>query len=375
LKSLVVVTGAEKFIMETWLPSLREKGRYDGDVLIVDYFDNDSISAHYRKRDGLAGLKGFSDETISYIQSQKNIIYRKVHNVYNCMASDRINGFYECLKPLWVKYDVILITDGNDIEFLQPIQPLLDMAKNQLCATCEPLLNSVYEDWKPVSKFPAEYWSSVKDQPLINAGVIAGKSTDMEPLLKFMLENMRLYSSEFGSEQLSLNVWHYHYKHFIKDVGCKWNCLAPHTSVDMSFTFKITTGFPTEYVPYFSYPIKNKRLEKASLTDFNGAEIEISILHMHERSKYHIVPISVGVPLKSIANVNPPSNVTIIFICKGDFAEYHINDETKQKIRKYHENFIQKYHTEMYLLAHQEEIRVFNRIRKEIIQQVWCNSV
>jgi hypothetical protein len=286
MKSLVVTTGAEKFIMKTWLPSLRNKGKYNGDVLIVDYFENTRVSKQ-NSSDNLPHLQSFSEETVDYLQSQPNILYRKVHNVYDCMASDRIKGFYQCLELLWAKYDVILITDGNDIEFLEPIQPLLDMATNELCAAREAIPNQAYSEVPAITKFPQEYLEITKKEQIINAGIIAGPPNQVKPLLEFMLKNMKLYTSEFFSEQISLNAWVYYLKNPIRFINSKWNTLVS-MGEKITFSTKVKGTLET-LIPQIKFKVKFTDLEKPVLTNNDGTEEIVAILHMHEASRNDLI--------------------------------------------------------------------------------------
>jgi hypothetical protein len=69
--------------MGTWLPSLRSKGQYNGDVLIVDY--NQSYNCTPTDGgiiDGLTnGLKPFTQETIEQLKQDSHVLYHRVQTV------------------------------------------------------------------------------------------------------------------------------------------------------------------------------------------------------------------------------------------------------------------------------------------------------
>lgn len=341
MKSLVVTTGKERPIMDVWLPSLRDKGEYDGDVLIVDYFEGQALCK------GMSYLlNSFSSESVEYLTSQKNVIYMKVHNVYSCVASDRIRAFYECLKPLWKQYDVILITDGNDIEFFKPIQPLLNMAETELCAVKEPLLHSIWSACELVPKFPRNYWESIKEKAVLNAGIIAGSPNTIKPLLKFMIKNMKLYSDVFGSEQISLNIWFYHYKHFIRDVGCVWNCFI-NMGFKISYLVKVSgvpenfglnlNGLVNSYI-HNIYKLQYGEREKCILTTFDNSEIEVAILHMHEDMKSQFNPSHSDEPIFE-GGQEYLAKVIILFDLKLD--KFNLSTDQKLKVKAYYEQEIE----------------------------------
>ena len=210
LRALVVTTGTESYILNTYLPSLRKRGEYKGDILIVDY-------------EGISN--SFSLKNISNIEGQ-NILYRKIKPLYSCLASDRMRAFYECLKDLYQNYDVIMCTDGNDIEYFMSIQPLLDIAKDIFCYVIETPAHLV-RNWIRFSGFPDAdiVWKSMKDKPMINAGMIAGPSDKIFEVLKFMTEQMKSNSKDngFGADQLLLNALIYYYNFPSLSVGYEWN--------------------------------------------------------------------------------------------------------------------------------------------------------
>jgi len=242
---LVITTGRESWIKNIWYPSLRDSlhGNYQGDILIVDYPD------------------GFSTKFVEELQLYPNVLYRKVQKHYESFASDRIYQFYTILKNELREYHTILITDGSDIEFLKPIQPLLDMASKEFCYSKEEESNMAIRCFGCLPKFPKEQWEYIKDKPIVNAGMLAGPRREMLNLMETMIENMDRYGAEFGSEQLTLNILIYYYMVKAKDVGATWN----YTMVSnrrCKFRFEYGRCFGEEF----------------------GRRIEISILHSNGRA-------------------------------------------------------------------------------------------
>ncbi|MGD0645283.1 MAG: hypothetical protein ABSA75_10300 [Candidatus Bathyarchaeia archaeon] len=279
MKSLIVVTGTEKEIMQTWLSSLRSKGVYQGDALICDYGN-------------------FSPETVNYLQSQKNIIYRKVSKVHECFASDRIRAFYECLTDLWEQYDCLLLTDGNDIEFFASIEPLLNLARTGLCAVKEPRLIQAYKIWASKLKMPLRYWRAIENKPAFNAGMIAAPTVEMKALLGFMLKNMNLYGSNFGSETFALNVWCYCFGHEIRNVGVRWNCM-PFMGVKLMMVGKVLFDQSIQY-------------ESARLTPFSGGGVDIAILHWHKQNQERHFPTNIH------------NDERFRYLVSGDFVKFEM---------------------------------------------------
>jgi len=293
MNTLICVTGEEKEIMKKWLPSLRGKGVYDGDVLILDYFKTHAVASK-----GSFLRLPFSDETVKRLP--KNVIYRKTSKVY----------------------DVIMTTDGNDIQFYKPIQPLLDVAKNGLCAVKEPRLNKAYEIWKPTSKLPSEHWENIKNERTINAGVIAGPASAMKALLEFMVKNMKR-CVDFGSEQLSLNVWHYFYGHPLRDVGYAWNCL-PLMGTKLTMRAKISL------IDAQSFQIERLGFV---LTPFVGDNVEIAVLHLHQDLLEHHFPtrFNRGDPRFRHLLVGDMLSFSMPILIKS-YADYDIPLETQKSL-------------------------------------------
>ena len=239
MRPLIVVTANEGCIKGVWLPSLRDKGAYDGDVLIVDYeYSSDDVMPCHE-------LKSFSKEYVAELKQQKNVYYRKVSHVYNCIPSDRILQFYRVLKG-FTDHSPIIITDGNDIEFLQPIQPLIDLMDKDFCYISEIEINRKLRGiFTVIDAFPQQWWEKVWDKPIINAGVFGGPYDKVMSMLKFMVDNMEKYDSNFGSEQYSLNVAIYNGMFEGKQISCTWD----YTMVDFrrgAFKFRDYTCYGRE---------------------------------------------------------------------------------------------------------------------------------
>jgi len=198
MKTLIMSTGRDKEIKEIWLPSLRQRAKYSEDILLLDY-DMETV---------------LEDKSISVI---------KVERVYPEIASDRMRAFYEYLKYSWQNYDVIMIVD-SDMEFFKSLNPLFEMARNKLCYVKEVTL------WKHIYRvldqpFPniSSIWETIKNEKVINAGVIVGPSQIIFELVKFISENFH-FDASFGADQLLLNAVVYYYKSFpSKEVDSEWN--------------------------------------------------------------------------------------------------------------------------------------------------------
>ncbi|NLF88849.1 hypothetical protein GX563_08510, partial [Candidatus Bathyarchaeota archaeon] len=229
MRSLIVTTGTEKYIMNTWLPSLRdlERGNYQGDILIVDYEASDNYAAHQSSIErGIYNLESFKPETVQSLKEQPNIIYHRVKNKYTIIPSDRINAFNTALNTLnlWEQYDVLLFTDGNDIHFLKPIQPLLEASKNRLTVAAEHTpINDGGRVFAPIlACYPSETAKFLFNKPSINAGVIASSPAIIKRVFAEILHDLDAYTSDFGSEQIALSL--YCYRNGFRDIGAEYNC-------------------------------------------------------------------------------------------------------------------------------------------------------
>lgn len=268
MRSLVVTTGQERFIMNTWLPSLRDKGKYEGNVLIVDYESSNNYAAHISNMErGIYSLESFKPETVQYLQKQPNLIYHKVKNKYAIIPSDRINAFNTVLTELeiWDKYDTFLFTDGNDITFLKPIQPLLEASQRQICAVKEQCHLFSIGLWNVNQYLKMFYSRNLENEQIINAGVIAGPPDEIKKLFEYILLYLQLHWDGFGAEQFSLNSYLYSGNVDWHPLGYEWNCLLRGYN-----RFKIEVDNESGAVISASVSLK-------------GETREICILHQHDR--------------------------------------------------------------------------------------------
>ncbi len=290
MKTLVITTGAEAFVMDTWLPSLREKGQYSGDVLIVDYDANPNfIPSGNNIDDGIKKLESFSQESIDKLQ-QESVIYHRVKNGYNCIASDRIHAFNETLTQLnlWEKYDVLLFTDGNDILFLKPIQPLLNASKDELSVAAEPvgLIKNCGSFFDLIlCHYPVEAQRFLADKPMLNAGVIAGSPSIIRALFAEILRCLDAYTSDFGSEQMALNL--YCHRNGFRDIGAEFNC---HPTVAGEKLVLIYQAFADKIVSYcpLKYSVKDVVFVKAMYYSKDLKLVDTAILHFHSRDLFRV---------------------------------------------------------------------------------------
>lgn len=192
MRTLIISTGREKEILQVWYPSLIRSGRYIEDILLLDY-------------------------DMEVILSDPHVETKKVEKVYKEIVCDRFRASYECLKDIWQNYDVIMLVD-SDVEFLKPIAPLFEMAQEKLCYVKEITL------WRHIYRFmDKEYWSSLEDERVINAGMIVGPAKTILEVTKFISKNLSPISS-FGADQILFNALVYHYKTFLtQEVDDKWN--------------------------------------------------------------------------------------------------------------------------------------------------------
>lgn len=210
MRTLVVTTGTRDYIMNVYLPTIKNKGEYNGDILLVDY---KNLKHHFEEKD------------IIVLKKDYNIIYRQVESVYSCIPSDRIRAFYECLREndLYKQYDVIMVTDGNDIEYFKSILPLFELAKDifsYVIETPEHLLKS----WIRFKEYPDadKIWEVIKYKSMINAGMLIGPSKNIMEVLEF-ITNSTKYNSKFGADQMLLNAMVYYYNYPSQAIGYEWN--------------------------------------------------------------------------------------------------------------------------------------------------------
>ena len=203
MKTLVVTTGNARYLLKVWLPTLRQQGEYNGNVLILDY--------------------DFTSDVVENLQKDNNILLRKAKRaVYRYFPSDRIRVFEEALKDLYQNYDVIMILDA-DIQFFKPIQPLFDMAQDKICYVAELKTNIM---WKKLIAMPNadKYWEEIKNKPIINAGMFVGPAKLIYDATKFIADNLK-YNNDWGYDQILFNVFIYCFGVPSQKVDSKWNYL------------------------------------------------------------------------------------------------------------------------------------------------------
>ena len=212
MKTLIVVTGTDSQILGTWLPSIRQRGKYDGDILFVDY---DLLYS-----------------SLKILKEQRNITIKKTKQVYKHISGDRMRAFFECLKSVWQNYDVIAIMDG-DLEFFKPLAPLFEMAKEKICYVKEPIyLHSNQQDNDRFHynqfKFPDanKIWEVLKNEFMINVGMFVGPAKMIYDVLGWITSYFP-YDSHWGADQVLFNALIYYYKLFpSQEIDIEWNWLS-----------------------------------------------------------------------------------------------------------------------------------------------------
>lgn len=212
MKTLVVTTGKDNQIMETWLPTIVKGGQYEGDILLLDY---DMLHS-----------------SLEFLKQDPTIIVKKVEKVHKDIASDRMRAFYECLKDMWQNYDVILIADG-DLEFFKPIAPLFEMAKEKVCYVKEPIyLHSNCQDNDRFHynqfKFPdaEKIWKAIQNESMINVGMFVGPAKMIYDILGWIIGFYK-YDNHWGADQVLFNALIYYYKIFpSQNIDIEWNWLT-----------------------------------------------------------------------------------------------------------------------------------------------------
>ena len=221
MKSLIVLTGKRDYIVNKLLPSLYEVGKYNGDCLIINYG-----SGYSPDNTGEFLNPEFDDvdQLEIALKYEKHILFRDTIKQFSAFTTDRFRAFSEALEKLYKKYDVIMHVDGNDIEFFQPIQPLLDMSLKEICVVPEPRNNDnkVVNGWSTINSIPEEMWDAIKDKPVLNCGVFSGPAKDMYAIFK-TIAKFSEHDSRFGIDQLLFNVLFYYYKVSYQEVSRVWD--------------------------------------------------------------------------------------------------------------------------------------------------------
>lgn len=196
MKTLVVTAGDQshgKFLVEKWLPTLRERAEYRGDVLILDY--------------------DLSDEC-ARVLSQAEKVFLEKQTVEVGIWVDRHKAIYNCLTGAYARYDIVLCVDGKDVIFQKPIAPLFEEAKDIVCYTVEHRTNQEY------ARLDDDIiWQVIKDKPIINGGLYIGPIKQIAELEQFIHDQCKHCSVD----QLWLNVLIYYYRFPAKRVSDTWN--------------------------------------------------------------------------------------------------------------------------------------------------------
>ena len=242
MKTLVVVTGRDEQITKCWLPSIRTLGKYKGKILFLNY--------------------DLLESSVEEIRSDKNVTIMKAERIYREVSSDRIRGFYERLKDIWQNYDVIMMSDG-DLEFFKPIAPLFELAKEKISYVTE---KTILKDWGyHYDMYPYPYareiWEVIRDNPMINTGMIVGPSKLIIEYMKFVKEKLE-FEATWGADQLLFNALVYHYKTLpTQEINREWNYLSVYNHVrengkcfdenqkEISILHKIGTTLSPKQIP------------------------------------------------------------------------------------------------------------------------------
>jgi hypothetical protein len=222
MRTLVMTTGYDAIIVKRWLPNLRNNGEYKGDVLIADY---GTVMYGHQKDSN-------RDILIKELLEQPNVKVidcdMKLPNIF----IDRARVYREYLheNERWKDYDVIMITDSNDIIFWSSIQPLLEMAKSEICVVKEHEMNllSKWDDFYPREHIMKDF-GSIAGERIINGGMVVGPSKDMMYYLDFIYNMDLKYGYDDSQkntspcDQVYLGILLYFYDYPHKILDDKWN--------------------------------------------------------------------------------------------------------------------------------------------------------
>lgn len=220
-----MVTGDNRIILRRWLPTLRNAGEYKGDIVVIDY----GIISHATEYDP------DNATWITELKSKSVIVYTVTPPKLNFFI-DRIRSYREFLlkDDNWKKYDVVMVTDGNDLLFYGSIQPLLDFAyiKGAFCYAREPEANTLRR-WEEAiysitndneSKLIINHFTAIADNRIINAGMIVGPSKQILDYYNWILAMVKDVPSMNICDQQYLNVFIYFYNYQPNiEVGYEWN--------------------------------------------------------------------------------------------------------------------------------------------------------
>lgn len=202
MKTLIVTACNSKWLRDVWLPTLREKGEYTGDVLILDYGD------------------------MYYDMSDEHTFVHHVKSIGNHISNDRFSLFKIYLKKIYNNYDVIMHSDGGDVEFVKPIQPLLEMGAKELCATYagNVKLKDLKNCWVAYERVK-EYEEKFGDNLDINMGIFVAPTAEFYKVIKFIADNI-LPDDKIAIDELLFNVYVYGLGNHCKIIGREWNYLS-----------------------------------------------------------------------------------------------------------------------------------------------------
>ena len=201
--SLIITTGKREYVLK-WLESLRSKGEYLGDVLLLDY-----------------------DGNLDDLRSEHTFIY-STKKVYKTFVCDRFRASVEALQDIYTYYDTLMFIDCNDIEFQHPIGPLLDQGSKELLATiitARPYASIVSSWWKTWYSIPEEYKVSLKDKYGYNLGVFLGPAKEVYTIAK-IIANYTEADSRIGADELMFNCLIYYHNIPITTLSREWNCMS-----------------------------------------------------------------------------------------------------------------------------------------------------
>lgn len=221
MRTLLISTGRSSIILKRWLPNLRSKGCYDGEVLLLDYGT--------KKYFTWENIQDNNAIVVEKIKKEKGVTVIPAIQIYKDFFIDRVRLTREYLKEndKWKDYDVIMIIDSDDVIFYGSIQPLLNIADKHLCYVKEHFSN-ILGNWDGfyAKRFIKKDFDSVKDNVMINGGMVVGPSNSIIDLLDYEIDLVNKYGNEatMTCDQTFLNLFIYYHKYPLAlEVGNEWN--------------------------------------------------------------------------------------------------------------------------------------------------------